>query len=503
MSDQFKNFAKSRVAVAPSPATTGTSLTVTTGHGSRFPTAPFNVTIWPIGRTPDPTNAEIATCTDVTGDVLTIVRAQEYPNIARTVIVGDQVAQTMTRSFMELFERGVSVKAFGAKGDDSNDDTAEIQAAIDSAYTSGGGAVYFPKGTYRISDTIDFKYGVSLLGDSAIGMWAETDENAVVRIKWVGADEGVMFDIPNRWNGRLENFYMDGNFLAATMLRIIASQSAIYRNLIIRRTTATNTGTYAVILTTDGATSPSWPTQFPSAGFNLFENVIIHDLGGTGGVLFDGTEAGSPLITTAAVTLNTLLNCKIEGGANHHSLVFNQCCDNNWMIGGSVSGPQGAVGIVLNFSTTNDETYANNFLAVAIENVHASGTGIDARNNVAHNQFIGCFLPTQGTPYTTTQGAGGGKIKATGCFHGTSGSSFASMTSPSPGASPWTYTNEFIYPIEFEMWGGTISQIQRIRNGSSSGIGGTFGDYRNLLMEPGDGVEITYTVAPTIQITPH
>lgn len=38
--------------------------------------------------------------------------------------------------------------AYGAVGDGSNDDTAEVQAALDAANTAGGGIVYFPAGTY-------------------------------------------------------------------------------------------------------------------------------------------------------------------------------------------------------------------------------------------------------------------------------------------------------------------------------------------------------------------
>ncbi|WJN60294.1 glycosyl hydrolase family 28-related protein [Pseudomonas sp. SO81] len=42
-------------------------------------------------------------------------------------------------------------KAYGALGDGVADDTAAIQAAIDAAFTAGGGVVYLPEGVYRIS----------------------------------------------------------------------------------------------------------------------------------------------------------------------------------------------------------------------------------------------------------------------------------------------------------------------------------------------------------------
>jgi hypothetical protein len=93
--DSHKNLAISTVATPPSPATSGTSLTVTAGQGARFPTPPFNVTIWPTGNVSDPTNAEVARVTGVSTDTLTIVRAQEG-STARSVIATDQIALTMT-----------------------------------------------------------------------------------------------------------------------------------------------------------------------------------------------------------------------------------------------------------------------------------------------------------------------------------------------------------------------------------------------------------------------
>ncbi|MEJ3747408.1 glycosyl hydrolase family 28-related protein [Actinomycetes bacterium KLBMP 9797] len=45
------------------------------------------------------------------------------------------------------------VKDFGAIGDDSHDDTAAIQAALDAALTAGGGTVYFPAGRYKVIPT--------------------------------------------------------------------------------------------------------------------------------------------------------------------------------------------------------------------------------------------------------------------------------------------------------------------------------------------------------------
>src|SRR5436309_5371952 len=95
MPDSHKNFAYSTVATAPSPADTGTSLLVETGDGAKFPTPPFNASVWPAGDQPLVTNAEIVRVTAISGDTLTITRTQEGTT-ARAILVGDQIAATIT-----------------------------------------------------------------------------------------------------------------------------------------------------------------------------------------------------------------------------------------------------------------------------------------------------------------------------------------------------------------------------------------------------------------------
>jgi len=58
----------------------------------------------------------------------------------------------------------INVKDYGAVGDDSTDDTTSIQNAINAAYAIGGGVVFFPAGTYKISSVLIAKDSVSLVG---------------------------------------------------------------------------------------------------------------------------------------------------------------------------------------------------------------------------------------------------------------------------------------------------------------------------------------------------
>jgi hypothetical protein len=225
MADARKNFAYSTVATAPSPASSGTSLVVAASDGAKFPTAPFNATIWPVGAQPTTANAEIVRVTAVATDTLTITRAQESSS-ARTVVVGDQIAETVTAGSADsmlpfyitsqdlsvndgaqvcadqFYEVGsgfvtellgstsqlvvsndevaqgrfagpvpwIDVTVFGAKRDGVTDDTAAILNAIDSAPPSGA-VIYFPAGVYVVNGTLDLtdREYLRLVGQGSTG----------------------------------------------------------------------------------------------------------------------------------------------------------------------------------------------------------------------------------------------------------------------------------------------------------------------------------------------
>jgi|GEM_PF-2318037 len=102
MADAHKNFAYSTILTAPSPAASGTSLVVQSGNGTLFPTVPFNATIWPSGTQPTAANAEIVRVTDIATDTFTITRTQES-TAARTIVVGDQIAASVTaKTFTDI-----------------------------------------------------------------------------------------------------------------------------------------------------------------------------------------------------------------------------------------------------------------------------------------------------------------------------------------------------------------------------------------------------------------
>lgn len=77
--DAAKNFAKATVSTTYDAS--ATTIILTTGQGSRFPTAvPYMVTWWNSTDYPDPSddpNREIVMVTAISTDTLTVVRGQE------------------------------------------------------------------------------------------------------------------------------------------------------------------------------------------------------------------------------------------------------------------------------------------------------------------------------------------------------------------------------------------------------------------------------------------
>lgn len=102
-----KNLATTTVATAPSPATSGTSLTVATGTGSRLYDG--MAVLHPAGAVPTTANAEVVSIT-VSGDVVTLTRAQES-STARTVVVGDILTQGITAAMWDTLVASNAGKA--------------------------------------------------------------------------------------------------------------------------------------------------------------------------------------------------------------------------------------------------------------------------------------------------------------------------------------------------------------------------------------------------------
>ena len=82
-----------------------------------------------------------------------------------------------TRTVANKLYEFVSVKDFGAVGDGTTDDTAAIQAAYNAVNTvDGSQGVFFPSGTYLISDTIDCTPNFGTTVPQMLGEGADTSK---------------------------------------------------------------------------------------------------------------------------------------------------------------------------------------------------------------------------------------------------------------------------------------------------------------------------------------
>jgi hypothetical protein len=93
----------------------------------------------------------------------------DFPDNASEITYNPAGTSAVARTVESKLRDVVSVKDFGAVGDGVADDTAAIQAAINS-FASGRGAVYIPPGTYKVTSTITVAQDrIHLVG---AGSWA-------------------------------------------------------------------------------------------------------------------------------------------------------------------------------------------------------------------------------------------------------------------------------------------------------------------------------------------
>lgn len=97
--DPTRNFAEGVILTAPSPALSGTTVILQSGHGAYFPDplteGEFNVSVWPSSEAPGRTNTEIVRVTAKSGDTLTIAREQEGTT-AKSIQSGYKFGNTST-----------------------------------------------------------------------------------------------------------------------------------------------------------------------------------------------------------------------------------------------------------------------------------------------------------------------------------------------------------------------------------------------------------------------
>ncbi len=82
---------------------------------------------------------------------------------------GAAITGAVARPISDGFGDYLSVKDFGAVGDNTHDDTTAIQAAINYGISSGTAVIYFPVGIYKITSTLNVSAGLISLKGQASG----------------------------------------------------------------------------------------------------------------------------------------------------------------------------------------------------------------------------------------------------------------------------------------------------------------------------------------------
>lgn len=109
----------------------------------------------------------------------------------QTLKAGDikvgQIYEAIYNSVSDCFDifsisKNVNVRDFGATGDGTTDDRASIQSAIDYCASNGGGAVFFPEGTYLIGsiNTFNSKKCGLVIDKSLINLVSESPTTKIL-----------------------------------------------------------------------------------------------------------------------------------------------------------------------------------------------------------------------------------------------------------------------------------------------------------------------------------
>lgn len=106
---------------------------------------------------------EIITVTNVAGSTWTVTRGAEG-----TATVAHQngftISQVVSAGDMWSMPQYFNVRAYGAVGNGSTDDTTAIQSALTACRIAGGGTVYVPEGVYLVSNILQIGSNTNLIG---------------------------------------------------------------------------------------------------------------------------------------------------------------------------------------------------------------------------------------------------------------------------------------------------------------------------------------------------
>ena len=326
-----------------------------------------------------------------------------FSGTATVTSTSSTTGRTLTNRFADV----VNVEDFGAVGDGVADDTAAIQAAINSV--PNGGSVRLNKGTFLVSATITIPHSNVILEGSG----ADFPHNGVVTqgiyalttLRWAGAAGGTMVKIysptgassPKQNGCGIRRIYFDANATAGIGVAIESQNGGMFESLLLF-----GFSTACVKLSCAAAALGSDPRD-PQR--NHFVNVYCNQTTAAGvGFLLDG-DASNLGISVANVSMNSFDSCDVLHDDGDAFALYNS--DNNLFIGCRTVRASGGTGnsLVFNGSDAGAEYVArsNVFLrfSVGAGNGPILGRGTSSFTHPSHDNCVLLADKDNGTPDPT------------------------------------------------------------------------------------------------------
>jgi len=407
----------------------------------------------------------------------------------------------------------VSVKDFGAVGDGVADDTAAFATAKAYAATASKPVeITFPSGTYVISASPD--WNVTRLTLTPIGQ---------VEIRCTGT--GPAMNINGGATAWVYEVVVNDGFVLkgiSTTTQIFVARKVAHCRF--GKITVKEGLTYGFNVELAVACTFNTPscsineqamTTVPVRGFRL---ASYTGLNSTDNTIITPIMEGSVIgIDCAAADFNTFIGGTAEACTTHGILVaagskgnqfINMCCESN---GTDDILDQGTQTYIQGGYFTKLITYVTAVRPI-LRGARTQVVTIDAGTTGATVEDITVSSFAAGGYFS---GLGSALTKRNIYNVNTSAYDTGALTGRNPtpayvvqtvGASPYTYTNPAIgWPTQVIVRGGTISQIEFLRNAVLTTIGGgglgapTAGIYQLL---PGDAIKINYSVLPEVITIP-
>lgn len=398
-------------------------------------------------------------------------------------LAGAHVADVAVRLLEDV---QVNVRWFGAAGDNSADDTAAIQAAIDAVEDLGGGEVFFPRGIYKITDTLT---------------WTQTSICVMAHktyVRYVGTGIAMLFDGHQQTDGHVihvqtteawksgtdttsigvvlknvqwSSFTIRGIHNFETGLQLLGDASGTVHNVIYpQRIIECKRGVRFTKINSGWANDNTFiggVIKINSGSMVVGSRYVDMSSNGNGNTFVDVTMEGSKAEHTieANTSNNVWLNCRFEEGV---SILFGADSQRNAIIfGNNIYGREGAgAGIAI----TDNSTVGNNSVITSRGTVLFGDNGTVGHGSALDLVAVGS---TSGTKLIRGYGTGDAKyfeLEANGKMRFWDGAGYPTVTHP---CIVIDGPNNKIYMSDGSVDPTTLAPIQGVATGLKIGNSGT------------------------------